>query len=118
MRKILAGLTLLTVVALGVGLVCSCCPAYANESSPNSKISAPGCGCCGKTLQLPSRDRATQQTERAILSNSLLGLLSFFIASQVGAGLFEQPGISRSVHSPPVDSSNLPLYLSLEVLRL
>ncbi len=117
MRKILAGLTLLTVVALGVGLLCQCCPAYANESSSSSQISSSNCNCCGKSLQLPSTDRATP-TERATLSTSLLGLLAFFIASPVEAGIVEQPGSSRSIHSPPADSSTPPLYLALEVLRL
>lgn len=118
MRKILALLIVSTVIIGGVAFLCSCCPAYAAENPVTPAISSPDCTCCPDVFEVSKDNPLTRSNQEFSFTSSFVRLLSLsfiMVNSAVEPNKTSTQGID---FSPPGRSSDTPLYLALEVLRL
>lgn len=118
MRKILTWLIALAVALPGLGFICDCCPAYAQEASQPLVISSPHCNFCPDATQVSKDNPLTRSNQEFSFTSSVVRLLSLsfiMVNSAVEPNKTSTQGID---FSPPGRSSDTPLYLALEVLRL
>jgi len=117
MRKILSLLIALIVTASGAAFFCDCCPAYAQEV-PAPVISSPDCTCCPDAGEVSKDNPLTRSNQEFSFLSSFVRLfpLSFVTVN----GVVEPSKTStHGIDSSPLGrSSDTPLYLALEVLRL
>ena len=117
MRKTLSLLIVLTMAIAGFSFLCHCCPAYAREVSQIPVISSPECTCCSDTIEVSKNDLATRSNQEFFISSlTRLLTLSFVVVKSVVEP--NKPSTHAIDSSPPARSSETPLYLALEVLRL
>lgn len=115
MRKTLALLTILVFLGPALGFLCDCCPlAAADPGSPAPVISKGDCDCCPPAIQVQEKETFQSQaasfgisfsrTLQAILAAALVGIPDFS----------EAPSRTSEISSSP----SVPLYLTLQILRL
>ena len=117
-KKIVSLLLVLFVILPGLSFFCDCCPAaLALENSPATAISSPECSCCPDAIKVTKDDLATRSNQEFLISSLVRLFTLSFIVMNGAVEPLETP--ARGIDSsPPGRSSDTPLYLALEVLRL
>ena len=117
MKKVLASVLVLALLAPAIGLLCFCCPALAAaESSSTSVIVSRDCSCC-ESKEFKRDQGLFEKFENAgsLLVRTLL--LRFIPADSNVIVPRVEDREAPLIFGPPV-FPHTPLYLSLEILRL
>ncbi|MBI2167267.1 MAG: hypothetical protein HYU34_03355 [Candidatus Omnitrophica bacterium] len=118
MKKIISLILLLMLAIPAVASACDCCPPVERDSSGLPAL-ASHTDCC------PMMDQDRQNCTLEKIEAALPLSPRLFLISEAGLQAVTQPS-SFSAHSllgavdsgPPVLSSNTPLYLALQILRI
>lgn len=118
MKKILSLLLLLTLAAPAVASACDCCPPVERDSSGRSVLDS-HTDCCPMMAQ-DRQNCALEKMEASLpLSSRLLLISESAFQAVTPPGSFSAHSLLGAVDSgPPVFSSNTPLYLTLQNLRI
>ena len=119
MRKVAAVTLIMVLMGPWLGLFCACCTEAQASPVASAEISNAGCDCCPEPARIESTTPGILDFLTSLRALSFLRVVSpvLFNASLSGAG----PSLStRTVTDPgpPASDSEIPLYLSLENLRL